>query len=72
MAEDSPLHPHIGRKAPASGAHLLLNHSNIFFVAVNSKDAMPRMNQTVVKDSLTRVWREEAACVGGRLLSADA
>jgi putative transposase len=73
MAENSPLHPHIGRKTPAGGAHLYLGQANIFLVTVVSKDRATWMNQPDVHASLVHIWLEKATAwlVGYHLLMPD-
>ena len=71
--ERAPLWPHVGRSAPAAGAHVLLGGPNIFFLTVNAKDRVPWMAQATVQEGLASVWRTEATAwvVGYYLLMPD-
>jgi putative transposase len=62
-----------GRQTPASGAHIFLGQSNIFFVTVNAKDAVPWMANANVHKLLEEIWRTEATAwlVGYYLIMPD-
>ncbi len=73
MAENSPLWPHVGRTAPAGGAHIFLGQPNIFFLTVNTKDRVPWLGQHKVQSSLEDIWRHVATAwlVGYFLIMPD-
>ena len=73
MARGQGIHRDVGRQSPTSGAHVLLGQPNIFFVTVNSKDAVPWIASPTVQDSLADVWRNNATAwlVGYYLLMPD-
>ncbi len=60
MTEGFGAYPQVGRKTPATGAHISLGHSNLFFVTVNAKDRVPWINQPAVQAALVEIWRDEA------------
>jgi putative transposase len=73
MEGDNEMYPNIGRKAPASGAHIIPGRPNIFFVTVNAKDRQPWIGHSQVLTELVKVWKEKATAwlVGYFLLMPD-
>jgi len=73
VSENSPLWPHVGRTAPAKGAHIFLGQPNIFFVTINAKDRVPWLAQAEVQKGLTNVWQTVATTwlIGYYLLMPD-
>jgi putative transposase len=67
------IYPSVGRKTPASGAHIDLGGPNIFFVTVNAKDRTPWIAQDTVQKALEELWRVKAMAwrVGYCLLMPD-
>src|SRR4051794_36216568 len=73
MTAGEGVHPAIGRKTPAGGAHVIPGQPNIFFVTVLAKDRSPWLAQEQVQACLVELWRKEAAAwrVGFYLLMPD-
>jgi putative transposase len=73
MPKGDGIYRDTGRQIPAPGAHIFLGQSNIFFVTVNSKNAVPWIAEAAVQNSLTEIWRTEATAwlVGYYLLMPD-
>ena len=73
MARGEGIYRGVGRQTPAGGAHIFLGQANVFFVTVNSKDAVPWMADPEVQSALAQLWQQEATAwrVGYYLIMPD-